>query len=365
VFKRSGQFLLKPFILFKRKAPLFSYIVGRTATMLVMLFLLGFAIFGLMALAPGDIVSQLMEQQLMATGGEKGAAAANIAAGQMNTQTNAHYAEMRHELGLDQPFYIQYFKWLDRAVLHQDLGTSLISKAPVSFLIATRLWNSVALNLISLVLITFISFLLGVYFATKAGTLTDTAVTFFALFLNAIPGILLLILAQLFAYVTRAFPLVAYPDFSFSSSPFKFSLEFLRDITLPLICGFLGGIGGTLRTVRALMLDQTGQPYIVSLRARGIAEWRIYLTHAFRNTLNPFITGSANMLAGLFSGSLLTEIMFSYPGIGRLMYQAIQQEDINLVVVNLMFTSFLTLLGMLISDILLAVVDPRIRYGRQ
>ena len=117
--------------------------------------------------------------------------------------------------------------------------------------------------------------------------------------------------------------------------------------------------------IRATMLDQLGQPYITSLRSRGIAEWRIYLAHAFRNTLNPYITGSANLLAGLFSGSLILEIIFAYPGIGRLMYEAVMQQDINLVLANTMFISFLVLLGMVISDIILALVDPRIRYGKE
>ena len=90
---------------------------------------------------------------------------------------------------------------------------------------------------------------------------------------------------------------------------------------------------------------------------------RVYLNHAFRNTLNPYITGSANLLASLFSGSLVLEIIFAYPGIGRLMYEAVLQEDINLVLANSMFISSLVLIGMVISDILLAIVDPRIRYS--
>ena len=114
--------------------------------------------------------------------------------------------------------------------------------------------------------------------------------------------------------------------------------------------------------IRSTMLDQMGMPYIFALRARGISEKRVYLNHAFRNTLNPYITGSANLLAGLFGGSLVLEIIFAYPGIGRLMYEAVIQEDINLVLANTMFISALVLIGMIISDILLALVDPRIRY---
>ena len=114
--------------------------------------------------------------------------------------------------------------------------------------------------------------------------------------------------------------------------------------------------------IRATMLDQMGLPYIFALRARGISERRVYFNHAFRNTLNPYITGSANLLAGLFSGSLVLEIFFAYPGIGRLMYDAVLQQDINLVLADEMFISALVLIGMLASDICLALVDPRIRY---
>jgi peptide/nickel transport system permease protein len=324
--------------------------------MAVMLFMLGIAVFGLMELAPGDIVDQIMLQRIF--GEDQG-----LSGQDQQGVDLEQLAGRRAELGLDQPFYVQYFRWLGR-VLRGDLGTSLISRAPVTFLMASRLANSVILNLLSLILITFFSFALGVYFSTKAGTRTDLAVTFFALVLHAFPGILMLILLQLFASVTGLFPVTAYPPFPFAEAPVRFTFSYLHHIFLPLLAAFLGGIGGTLRMIRATMLDQLGQPYITSLQARGIGEWRIYFNHAFRNTLNPYITGSANLLASLFSGSLILEIIFAYPGMGRLMYEAVLQEDINLVLSNIMFVSFLVLLGMVLSDIILALVDPRIRYGK-
>ena len=326
--------------------------------MIIMLFLLGLAVFGLMALAPGDIVDQIMIQQLFSE--SQGNTSIN-----MQAMSADQLAQRRAELGLDQPFYIQYFRWLNRVVVHQDLGVSLISRAPVSFLISSRLINSLILNLISLVFITIFSFALGIYFSSRAGTRSDIAVTFFALVLHAFPGLLLLILLQLLASVSGLFPVTAYPPFPFSSAPGKFVFSYMHHIFLPLLSAFLGGIGGSLRMIRATMLDQLGQPYITSLRSRGIAEWRIYFAHAFRNTLNPYITGSANLLAGLFSGSLILEIIFAYPGIGRLMYEAVIQQDVNLVLANIMFISSLVLIGMALADILLALVDPRIRYGKE
>ena len=375
-----------PWKLFRKKAPLTSFITGRLLTMAVILFVLGWALFALMELAPGDIVDQMVQQQLMSqsemapgigggagagggvgSGAGAGAAGANGGgqAGKDSIYSEEQLAHMRAEMGLDQPFTIQYFKWLNRVFIHHDLGVSLISKAPVSFLIKTRIVNSLVLNLISLVFITIFSFLLGVYFSSKAGTRLDLGATFFALFFHAFPGILLLILLQLFASVTKLFPVTAYPNFPISEAPVKFTFSYMYHVFLPLFASFLGGIGGTMRMIRSTMLDQMGQPYIMALRSRGISERRIYLNHAFRNTLNPYITGSANLLAGLFSGSLVLEIIFAYPGIGRLMYDAVLQEDINLVLANSMFISALVLVGMVISDILLAIVDPRIRYGNE
>ncbi len=343
----------------RSKYPLLSFITSRLVTMLVVLFVFGWALFGLMALAPGDIVDQMMQQQLMSQTESKGGSNRD------NVLSEEQMAKMRSELGLDKPFTIQYFRWLERVVIHHDLGVSLISKAPVSFLIKSRIVNSLVLNIISLVFITVFSFLLGVYFSSKAGTRVDVAATFFALFFHAFPGILLLILLQLFASITGLFPVTAYPDFPLSENPIKFIFSYNYHVFLPLFASFLGGIGGTMRMIRSTMLDQMGMPYIMALRSRGISERRVYLNHAFRNTLNPYITGSANLLASLFSGSLVLEIIFSYPGIGRLSYDAVMQQDVNLVLACTMLIAALDLIGITISDILLAVVDPRIRYGKE
>src|SRR5574344_1440095 len=140
-----------PWRLFNNKMPLLSFIAGRICTMAVMLFLLGFALFGLMELAPGDIVDQLMTQQLMASasGSSEGGTESGSGKQTSNLFSEEQLAATRAELGLDKPFYEQYFMWLNRVIVHHDLGISLISRAPVGFLIRTRLINSVILNLIS------------------------------------------------------------------------------------------------------------------------------------------------------------------------------------------------------------------------
>ena len=341
---------------FRGRHPLAAFILSRIVSMVAILFVLGFAVFGLMSLSPGDMVENYVRSQMLMSEDFRETD---------NVYTEEAIARAKARLGLDLPFYQQYFRWLEQVVVNHDLGRSLISRAPILFLVRDRMMNSLVLNLISLFFLTIISFATGIYFSSKVGTKVDLIATFVALVLHAFPGILLLILLQLFASQTGIFPITAYPDFPAAQAPVRFTFSYLYHILLPLIGAFLGGIGGTMRMIRATMLDQLGQPYITSLRSRGISERRVYMAHAFRNTLNPYITSSANLFAGLFSGSLILEIIFSYPGIGRLMYEAVRQEDINLVLANIMFISFLVLFGMIASDILLALVDPRIRYAHR
>jgi peptide/nickel transport system permease protein len=339
---------------FRGRHPLVVFMITRAVSMVTILLVLGLLVFGLMSLSPGNIVDNYVRSQMLMQA-------------EFRQQDNAYSEEAiesaKERLGLNDPFYVQYGRWLKQVFVERDLGRSLISRAPILFLVRDRMVNSLILNLISLFFLTIISFGLGIYFSSKVGTHVDLAATFTALFLHAFPGILLLILLQLFAYISGIFPITAYPDFPFQEAPTRFVFSYAHHIILPLIGAFLGGIGGTMRMIRATMLDQLGKPFITSLRSRGVPERRVYLAHAFRNTLNPYITSSANLFAGLFSGSLILEIIFSYPGIGRLMYEAVRQEDINLVLANIMFISFLILLGMVVADILLAVVDPRVKYG--
>lgn len=343
------------FFRLRSRFPFLFFVTGRIFSMIFILFLLGFAVFALMELTPGDVVENYVKARMMNSGAHDTA---------VNLFTPESIAAMKHELGLDQPFYVQYFRWLKQVFIDHDLGRSLISRAEILPLTVDRMVNSLVLNLISLVFLTVISFAIGIALSAKVGTPLDAGAAVFGLFFHSFPSILMMILLQVFAAVSGWFPIRAYPSTgSFVEAPLTFSFDYLYHIVLPLTAAFLGGIGSTVRTVRATMLDQLGQPYIKALRARGVCERRIYFVHAFRNTMNPYITSSSNLLASLFSGSLILEIVFGYPGIGRLMYEAILQQDVNLVLTNIMFVGFLVLLGMILSDILLAVTDPRIKYG--
>lgn len=336
------------------KHPLLLFLLRRLAIMFFMLFLLGFAIFGLMQLAPGDIVDTYISSYLFSSDGDN----------TDNQFTDEMIRGAKARLGLDKPFYIQYFYWLKQLIIDQDLGRSLITRAPILFLIKQRMINSLVFNLISLIVLTVLSFMISIFFAAFGTSKFDVIIALSAIILRSIPGVLMLTILQLFAALSGWFPIFGYPNFSFLEAPLTFIFSYSYHIFLPLFGAFLLGIGSTLRYVRATMLDQLGKPFITLLKSRGISKKRILYAHAFKNTLNPYITNSATLIASLFSGSLIMEVIFSYPGMGQLIYEAARQEDINLVIANLMFISFLVLSGMVIADFLLAVIDPRIRFQK-
>src|SRR6056297_2085458 len=230
--------LLKGIYVFKGKHPLALFIISRTISMVIILLILGLAVFGLMSLSPGNIVDNYVRSQMLMQAEFRQ---------QDNTYSEEAIESAKDRLGLNDPFYVQYGRWLKRVFVDQDLGRSLISRAPILFLIQDRMVNSLILNLISLFFLPIISFALGFYFSSKVGTKVDVVATVVALFLHAFPGILLLILLQLFAAVSGLFPITAYPDFPASEAPVRFTFSYLYHILLPLIGAFLGGIGGTMR----------------------------------------------------------------------------------------------------------------------
>ena len=237
------------------------FVCNRIFSMCVLLFLLGLALFALMQLSPGDIVDNYVRQRILQQGDYEG---------EQNILDDDAIAETKRELGLDRAFYIQYGRWLHQLFIERDLGRSLISRAPILFLIRTRMINSLILNLISLVFLTIFSFALGIYCSSKVSTRVDTLATVVALFLHAVPGLLLLIVLQLFGASSGLFPVTAYPNFPYQEDPVRFVFSYAHHIFLPLLGAFLSGIGGTMRYIRSTMLDQLGKPYIFALSARGV-----------------------------------------------------------------------------------------------
>jgi peptide/nickel transport system permease protein len=267
----------------------------------------------------------------------------------------------RAEFGLDQPFYVQFALWLKKVLFDQDLGMSFSYRQPILNLIGPRIWNTVYLNLFSLFFSFVVSYPVSFYFAYKPRRLLDKTVNLVTLLLYSTPGFFLALLGLMFAAATGLFPLGGATSDNFDSLGWWGQIaDRLHHILLPVIIGFIGGLAGSIRSMKVLLSEEFSKPYILAAQARGIRSSGI-IKHAFRNALIPFITGMSDILAVLISGSLFVEIIFSYPGIGRLMYEATLRKDYYLVLTNMIASDVLVLAGIMASDILLALADPRVR----
>ncbi|MDC7123928.1 MAG: ABC transporter permease [Spirochaetales bacterium] len=326
--------------LFFSKHPLLVFIIRRIASMIPILFIVTFVFFFFMSLAPGDYFSSFYADPEM---------------------DPAIIDKYRVEFGLDQPFYIQFLMWWKNLLLHGDLGMSFSYNQPILKLLNTRIWNTVFLNFFSLLFTYIISYPLSFYFSYKPNKALDKTVNFITLLFYSVPGFFLALIGLIIAARTGVFPLTGATSVNYDSLSAlgKFS-DRVHHIILPLLVGFIGGIAGSLRSMKVLLQEEFNKPYITAVRAKGVGDAGV-IKHAFRNALIPFITGSAGTIAGLFSGSVFVEIIFSYPGVGRLLYEATLRQDYYLVLTNMIIGSFLVLVGIMLSDILLAIADPRVR----
>ena len=220
---------------------------------------------------------------------------------------------------------------------------------------------------IILALVTLISGVLAIFFS-KANRLGSEAVNFIALFLHCLPavGVFIVIRFTLFGLGIIPTPLHGFPNERlFPNDPIGFALSYLHFVSVPVISMVLVMIGGTFRELKATMLDELGKPYIYALRARGISEWRIQMLHAFKNCSVVFILKIPALIITLFGYSILLEVIFRFPGgLGSLVFQAVEWRNAHLVLSSTMVIGAVTGLTMIICDIIVAIIDPRIKYGR-
>jgi peptide/nickel transport system permease protein len=258
-------------------------------------------------------------------------------------------ATIRHELGLDLPIYLQYARYLDRA-LHGDLGRSYVRRDRVAHLIATRFPATALLALTAMVVSLVLGVLLGSIATAYRGEATDNALLVFSLALVSMPvfwlGTMLLIVGGLYL---RSFPLGGF------SGPLS--------LVLPTLTLALGSAGYYSRILHTNLSEAMDQEYVRTARGKGLSGARAMMQHAMANALLPLVTLAGLDLAGLLSGVVLTETVFNWPGIGRLAYEAIFNLDIPLIMGTVLFSAFLIVVANLGVDVLYAWLDPRIRLS--
>ena len=272
-------------------------------------------------------------------------------------------ARLQELYGLNENIFVQYGKWLKRIVT-LDFGNSFIDDRPVKTKIAERLPATLLLNIAALIVVFSIALPLGVTSALRHNSLYDRVTTIFVFIGYSTPTFwFALILMIIFGFWLGWFPISGMsPWYTQYYSPLEKFLDLLWHLFLPVCATAFGGLAGISRYVRSSMLEVTRQDYIRTAKAKGLLKNKIVWRHALKNALLPIITILGFSLPGLISGSFIFETIFAWPGMGRMTYEAIMNYDYPVVMGGGVIAIFLTLVGILISDILYAVVDPRIRY---
>jgi peptide/nickel transport system permease protein len=270
-------------------------------------------------------------------------------------------AAQRRSLGLDRPVAEQYASWLGQFV-RGDWGTSIATGRPVRTMLAQAWPATVRLVGISLVLSYLIGIAVGVVQAARGGRL-DTVLSVATVTLFALPGYWLgLMLVMVFTYWLRLLPAFGAAGFDADFLPPAARLaDRLRHLALPLATLTLVGIGGTARFVRGAMLDVAGSPWVMVARAKGLSETRVMLHHVLRNALVPVVTLLGLSLPTLFSGAVFIEAIFAWPGVGRVLVEAVQARDYPVVMAATAVSALLVVLGNLLAEALVRWVDPRAR----
>lgn len=265
---------------------------------------------------------------------------------------------LRKALGLDEPIYVQYFRWLSRTV-QGDLGRSLEFKEPVLGLILTRFKNTLILTTASIIISALLGVVAGVASATRQYSLLDRVTMILALFGNSMPAFWLgLVLILLFSLSLRWFPVSGMYSLRGGGGV----LDLLHHIILPAIT--LGGVSTAIiaRMTRSSMLEVIRQDYIRTAEAKGVSALTVILKHGLKNALLPVITVVGVQIGYLLGGAVLTETVFSWPGVGLQMYRAISSRDIPLIQGGVLLIALTFVLINLLVDVLYAYLDPRIRY---
>lgn len=316
-----------------------QYITRRLLQMIPILIGISILLFFILQLAPGDMFSSMVNPHM----------------------TAEVKAELRHQLHLDQPSYIQYFYWM-QGILKGDFGESFYFKQPVTRVINTYIWNSFLLSLVSFVLSVIISIPIGVISATKQYSRFDYFFTVIALIGISIPSFYFgLLLIKWFSVDLKLFPVSGMSTAGLDLTGFAEAKDVLYHMTLPCIVLTLSSVAGLMRYTRSSMLEVIRQDYIKTARAKGLKERVVIYKHALRNAMIPVITIFGMWLPGLFSGAIITESIFNWPGIGPIELLAVNNRDYPLLMGINLILALLTLLGNLIADITYALVDPRIR----
>ena len=323
-----------------------TYFVRRFALAAVTVWAISVISFAIIQLPPGDFVTAYIAQlQSMGT-----------------IVSQAEAEGLRREYGLDQPFPVQYYKWLRRA-LQGDFGIAMEYRRPVTEVIGDRLALTAVLTLTSIVFTWILAIPIGIYSAVKQYSLGDYFFTLVGFLGLAIPNFLLALVVLYIGFVLFEANVGGLFSPQYSNAPYSWAkvLDLLNHLWLPSIILAVAGTAQLIRVLRANLLDELRKPYVVTARAKGLAEWQVIRKYPLRVALNPLMSTVGYLLPLIVSGSIIVSVVMSLPTVGPLLLKALIAQDMFLAGTIILLIGMMTVIGTFISDLLLAWIDPRIK----
>ncbi len=324
------------------------YIVHRLLIMIPTLLAISIIVFAIIQLPPGDYLeSYIAELQ---------------SEGQSVDQSKIEF--LRQNYGFDKPLYEQYFTWL-LGMTHGDFGFSFEYRLPVADVVGDRLWLTFLVSYTTMVFTWLVAFPIGLYSATHQYSWGDYGLTFIGFIGLATPNFLLALVLLYFANVVFGTSVGGLMDARFIGQPWSFDkiISVLEHLWIPIIVIGTAGTAGTIRRLRANLLDELEKQYVTTGRAKGLPPLKLLLKYPFRMALNFFFADIGSLLPAIVSGEAVVAVVLSLPTTGPMMLDSLRSQDMYLAGSFLMFLATLTVVGVLLSDLALAALDPRIRLA--
>ncbi|KXG85629.1 ABC transporter permease [Agrobacterium bohemicum] len=324
------------------------YILGRLLVMIPTLILISMLVFTIIELPPGDYFESYVSE--MRAMGE--------------TANMAEIEELRARYGFDQPAPIRYLRWAS-GMLVGDFGYSFEYQLPVNEVVGDRLWLTILVSFVTIIVTWLIAFPIGIYSATHKYSWGDYGLTFVGLLGIAIPNFMLALILMYFANIWFGTSIGHLMDREYLNQPMSWDKmkSILEHLWIPVLIIGTGGTAGMIRRLRANLLDELQKQYVVTARAKGLHPFKVLTKYPLRMALNFFISDIGSILPAIISGAEITAVVLSLETTGPMLIRALQSQDMYLAGSFLMFLAFLTVIGVLVSDIALAILDPRIRFG--
>lgn len=324
-----------------------GFILRRVLYMIPTVFLVSIVTFIIIQLPPGDYLDRLAAEM-----------------GEAGVDNTAVVEQLREQYGLGQPMYLQYWKWMTGILFEGDFGISFEKNLPVTDVIWDRLGWTFGISILTLIFIWAVALPIGIYSAVRKYSVGDYIATFFGFVGLAVPNFLLALVMMYvaFKYFGQSVGGLVSPEYLDQPWTWAKFANLLQHIWMPVFVVGTSGAAALIRIMRANLLDELYRPYVVTARAKGMSEFQLLMRYPVRVALNPFISTIGWILPTLVSGEIIVAVVMNLPTTGPLLLRALLVQDMYLAGSLILIVSMLTVIGTLLSDVLLAWVDPRIRY---